>query len=48
MHDGKRPYEVAAGNELAVDYSAHRKAQMLAIALAGLMLVMAVFAWRHK
>ncbi len=48
MHDGKRPYEVTAGNETIIDYSAHRKAQIIAIVLAGLMLAMAAFVWRRK
>jgi hypothetical protein len=48
MHDGKHPYEVTAGNETIIDYSAHRKAQIIAIVLAGLMLAMAAFVWRRK
>lgn len=48
MHDGKRPYEIKAGNETVIDYSAHRKAQIIAIALAGLMLIMAVLVWRRR
>ncbi len=42
MHDGKRPYEVIAGSRLVVDYSAHRKAQLIGVLLAALMLGMAV------
>jgi hypothetical protein len=48
MHDGKRPYQIMAGKEMVIDYSVHRKAQIIAIVLAGLMLVMAVFVWRRK
>ena len=48
VHDGRRPYEVAAGNEMIVDYSAHRRAQAIAVALAGLALAMAVLVWRRR
>jgi len=48
MHDGRRPYEVVAGNEMIVDYSAHRRAQAIAVALAGLTLAMAVLVWRRR
>jgi len=48
MHDGKRPYEVTSGDEMIIDYSAHRKVQIIAIVLAVLMLAMAVFVWRRK
>jgi len=48
MHDGKRPYEVTAGKEMVVDFSAHRKAQMVALVLSVLMLAMAVYVWRRK
>lgn len=45
MHDGQRPYEVMAGNEIVLDYVAFRKAQTIAIVLAGLMLTMAFLVW---
>jgi hypothetical protein len=48
MHDGKHPYEITAGNEMVIDYSAHRKAQTIAIVFAGLMLAMAFLVWRRK
>jgi hypothetical protein len=48
LHNGKRPYEITYGKETVIDYSAHRKAQIIAIVLAGLMLVMAVFVWGQK
>jgi hypothetical protein len=48
MHDGKRPYEVTAGKEIVIDYSAHQKAQIIATVLAGLMLAMAALVWKRK
>lgn len=48
MHDRNHPYEITAGSEIVIDYSAHRKTQMIAIVLAGLMLAMAFLAWRRK
>lgn len=48
MHDGKHLFEMKAGNELVIDYSAHRRAQIIAIALAGLMLILAVLVWRRR
>jgi hypothetical protein len=48
MHDGKHPFEVTAGSVVVIDYSAHRRAQMIAFALAGLMLVLVVLAWRRR
>ena len=48
LHDGKRPYQVAAGNEMVMDYSSHRRAQLIAIALAGFMLTMAYWIWRRR
>jgi len=47
-HDGKHPYQVVAGNEIVISYSDHRKVQIIAIALAGLMLFMAVLLWRRN
>ena len=47
MHDGTHPYEITDGKEMVIDYSAHRKAQILAIVLAGLMLILAVLVWRR-
>jgi hypothetical protein len=47
-HDGKHPYEVSVGSQTLVAYSAHRKVQMLALALAGFMLVLAAWVWRRK
>jgi hypothetical protein len=47
-HDGRRPYEVVAGSQVIVDYSAHRRTQAIAITLAGLMLAMAVLVWRRR
>lgn len=44
--DGQNFYEVKSANELVVDYAAHRKAQIIAIVIAGLMLAMAFAAWR--
>jgi len=48
MHDGERPFEVAAGRQIVVDYSAHRQAQAIALLLAGLMLSMAFWVWRRR
>jgi hypothetical protein len=48
LHDGRRPYEVIVGPDKVVDYSASRKSQIIALALAGLMLVLAVLVWRRK
>ncbi len=42
LHDGKRPYEIQAGSQIVLDFSAHRKLQMFALVLAGALLVMAV------
>jgi hypothetical protein len=46
-HDGKRPYEVSIGRQIVIDYAAHRQIQMLAIILAGLLLLMAAWVWRR-
>lgn len=48
LHDGKQPFEITSGSDLVIDYAAHRKAQMIAILLAGLMLAMALMVWRRK
>lgn len=47
-HDGKHPYEVTAGSQVVMAYSAHRKTQLLAVVLAGFMLALAVWVWRRK
>lgn len=48
MHDGKTFFEMKAGNEVVIDYAAHRKAQLIAIALSGLMLILAVLVWWRR
>lgn len=48
MHDSKRPYEITAGSEMVIDYAAHRKAQIVALVVAVLMLAMAAFVWKRK
>jgi len=48
MHDGKRPLEVTAGGQMVVAYSAQRQAQMIGLALAGLLLAMAALNWWRK
>lgn len=48
IHDGKHPYEVTAGNQMVIDYSAHRQTQTIAFVLAGLMLALALLVWRRK
>lgn len=47
LHDGKRPYEVIAATEKLLDYSASRKAQVIAAVLAALMLILAALVWRR-
>ncbi|MDP3537499.1 MAG: hypothetical protein Q8S26_02215 [Azonexus sp.] len=46
LHDGQHTYEVKSANELVVDYAAHRRAQIIAIVIAVLMLAMAFADWR--
>lgn len=48
LHDGKHPYEVTDRGTRIIDYSAYRKAQMVTIALAVLMLAMAYMVWRRR
>lgn len=47
-HDGKRPYEIMVDNKMVIDFNAHRKAQITALAFAGLMLSMAILVWKLK
>lgn len=48
IHNGKRPYQVSVGNQVLLDYSAHRRAQLVAVTLAGLLLAMACWVWRRE
>lgn len=48
MHDGKHPYEVTTGNQMVIEYSAHRQTSLIAFVLAGLMLALALLVWRRK
>ena len=48
LHDGKRPYEVMTATEKLLDYSASRKAQVIAAVLAALMLILAGLVWSRK
>ncbi|MBK7976273.1 MAG: hypothetical protein IPK07_24380 [Deltaproteobacteria bacterium] len=47
-HDGRRPYEVRAGDAVILAYSAHRRAQTVGLALAGMMLVGSALVWMRK
>lgn len=47
LHDGKRPYEVMTATEKLLDYSASRKAQVIAAVLAAVMLILAALVWRR-
>ena len=46
-HDGRRAHEVLAGTQTVVSLAAGRQARAVAVALAGLMLLMAAWVWRR-
>lgn len=48
FHDGQRPFEVKRGDEVILAYAAHRRGQVIGIALAGLTLVGAVLTWVRR
>jgi len=47
-HDGKRPFEVSAGNETVMSYAAHRQAQLIAAVISAGMLGLAFWVWKRK
>ena len=47
-YDGKRPYEVLAGNEIVMNYSSHRQAQLIAVVISVMMLALSFLVWRRK
>lgn len=46
-HDGKRPYQVSAGSESIIAYSAYRQAQFIAVAISLIMMVSAFWLWKR-
>lgn len=48
VHDGKRPYEVVAGDRTVLGYAAFRQGEKIAIAIAVMLLAVAFWVWRGR
>jgi hypothetical protein len=48
LDNGKQVFEMKFGNEMIIDYSAHRKGQKIGFMLSIFMVIMSILVWKYK